>query len=91
MQETPDVQHATVVDDDTGGWRHVYWESGPQACVFTARMDESHHLTEIGGGRECGPDRGAGRCAFIGQGYTVFAASGGACPAFRVAGCSGIC
>lgn len=91
VQETPDVQHATLIDDDTAGWRHVYWQSGPAACVFTARMDEDGHLREVAGGRDCGPNDAGARCAFIEQGYPVFAASGRTCTGWRIGGCGLVC
>ena len=91
VQPTAGVQHATLVGGDRTGQRWIWWQSGPQACVFTARMVD-HELVDIGGGGDCGPhnDRGGlNNCRFIEEGFDVWAASGGGCSAFSVERCGG--
>ena len=91
IQSTPDVQHATLVGGDRTGQRWIWWESGPQACVFTARMVD-HELVDIGGGGDCGPANnraGLSNCRFIEEGFDVWAASGGGCASFNVERCGG--
>ena len=91
VQPTAGVQHATLVGGDRTGQRWIWWVSGPQACVFTARMVD-HELVDIGGGGDCGPGNSRGglaNCRFIEEGFDVWAASGGGCPAFNVERCGG--
>ena len=91
------VTDAVIADGHLDAFRYFYGhgDSGIPACVFTA--DQVHtdggpvHLANIGGGRNCGGERGDDRCAYIAEGFTAFAVAGGECSAFNVPDCSGIC
>lgn len=87
------VHDAVLVDGHEDAFRFVYGHGSDPTpvCVFTATMREDHHLENVGGGRECGGARGDDRCAFIGEGYAVYAVAGGMCARFGVQPCSGIC
>lgn len=65
IQQTPNAQSAVQLLD-SGWYRWYWWESGPEACIFTADFlpdaqhaidlgAEAHHrLKDIGGGGSCG-------------------------------------
>ena len=59
----------------------------PTACVFTARK-VGGRLVDVGGGRNCGGGP-AEQCAYIAEGYHVWAVSGLSCTALGVPLCSG--
>ena len=65
-------------NDDT--FRHVYFVSGDAACIGTG--------TPLGSGRDCGPG-GPEQCAYISEGYAVYAVTGGSCGEHGVGLCSG--
>ena len=61
----------------------------PTACVFTADRGADGRLTNIGGGRNCGGGPSE-QCAYIAEGYHVFAVSGLSCTALGVPLCGGL-
>ena len=67
-------------DDDE--FRHVYFRSGDMACVGTGKP--------VGSGRDCGAGDGdEGQCAFISEGFAVYAVTGGSCSEHAIGECSG--
>ena len=87
------VQDAILIDGHLDAFRYVYGhgDSPTPVCVFTARMQEDHHLHDVGGGRNCGGARGDDRCAYIAEGYALYAVAGGECSRFNIPACTGIC
>ena len=76
-RSAPDLLNSN--DDDT--FRHVYWLSGDPACVGTGKP-----LTS---GRDCSRDSPDGQCAYIAEGYALYAVTGGSCSEAGVGLCSG--
>ena len=67
--------------DDT--FRHVYRISGDPACVGTGKP--------LGSGRDCTVDSAPeGQCAYIAQGFGIYAVTGGSCSEKGVPLCGGI-
>ena len=67
--------------DDT--FRHVYRVSGDPACVGTGKP--------LGSGRDCTVDSAPeGQCAYIAQGYGIYAVTGGSCSEKGVPLCGGL-
>lgn len=87
------VDDAVAIDGFPDLFRHVFWVSGPQCCVFTARRvyeDGGSRLVDVGGGRDCGPQITAGEaCAYIATGFEVYAVSGRSCTGFGIVPCTG--
>ena len=68
--------------DDDDEFRHVYWMAGDPACVGTGKP--------LASGRDCGPDDGAaGQCAYISEGFAIYALTGASCSQHGVGLCSG--
>ena len=66
-------------------YRHVYFVSGDAACVGT--LDKGGRLDS---GRDCSADdEPSGQCAFIAQGYELFAVTDGSCSQHGVTPCEG--
>ena len=64
-------------------FRHVYYLGGDPACVGTG--------PPIGSGRDCNAGEGDdGQCAYIAQGYHIYALTGGSCSQHGVPLCSGL-
>ena len=67
-------------DDDT--FRHVYRISGDPACVGTGKP--------LGSGRDCTIDSAPeGQCAYVAEGFAIYAVTGGSCSENGIALCSG--
>ena len=85
-------------DNDT--FRHVYYKSGDPACVFTGNVHYTNPddpswarhraLSNIAGGRDCNAGTPDGQCAYIAQGYTILATTGGSCSQVDVPICQGL-
>ena len=96
VQPTAGVHDATLVGDELDAFRWFEHVSGPQACVFTATAvrDREGVLRpghDAGGGRDCSAHVRDSHCGYVMPGWTVWAASGGACASFGITPCSGIC
>ena len=78
-----DAAHPDLLShDDADTFRHVYRVSGDPACVGTGKP--------LGSGRDCTVDSAPeGQCAYIAQGYGVYAVTGGSCSQHGVGLCSG--
>lgn len=77
-RRTPDL----LSHDDADTFRHVYWQSGDPACVGTGKP--------LGSGRDCSVDsRPEGQCAYVAEGYALYAVTGGSCSEAGVGLCSG--
>ena len=79
-------------NDDT--FRHVYHEGGDPACIFTGTYHRAtghsvFHVTEQGGGRECSAGTPDGQCAYIAEGWAIFAVTGGSCSQHGIPICTG--
>ena len=66
-------------DDDQ--FRHVYWMGGDPACVGTGKP--------IASGRDCAASDPDGQCAYVSEGYSIFALTGGSCSEHGVGLCEG--
>ena len=67
--------------DDT--FRHVYRISGDPACVGTGKP--------LGSGRDCTVDSAPeGQCAYIAEGFAIYAVTGGSCSEHGVPLCGGL-
>ena len=67
--------------DDDDQFRHVYWMSGDPACVGTGKP--------IGSGRDCTSDSPDGQCAYISEGFSIFAVTGSSCSEAGIGLCQG--
>lgn len=78
-----DAAHPDLLShDDADTFRHVYRVSGDPACVGTGKP--------LGSGRDCTVDSAPeGQCAYIAEGYGVYAVTGGSCSQHGVGLCSG--
>ena len=84
------LDSATQIANAEDTFRWIEHVSGPEACVFTAKR-QSGALVSAGGGRTCPRSEHDSSCGYIEEFWDVFAASGGACTAYGVSGCAGIC
>ena len=76
-------------DDDT--FRHVYFEGGSPACVFTGKRltRTAGRISNVDGGRDCNAG-GPQQCAYIAQGYQIYAVTGKSCSEAGVPICGGL-
>ena len=78
-------------DDDE--FRHIYFEGGDPACLFTARRhvnpEGSVWLTDISGGRDCNDDTPDTQCGYIAEGFAIYAVTGMSCSTAAVPICQG--
>ena len=76
-------------DDDT--FRHVYFEGGSPACVFTGKRltRSAGRISNVDGGRDCNAG-GPQQCAYIAQGYQIYAVTGKSCSEAGVPICGGL-
>ena len=96
IQPADGVDGATLIAPTNDAFRWVEHVSGPEACIFTATPVRGeggafHPGDDYGGGRDCSAHVRDAHCGYIMPGWTVFAASGGACSSFGISPCSGIC
>ena len=75
-------------DDDT--FRHVWYAGGDPACIYTANLRVgSGDVYGISGGRDCHEHTPSGQCAYISEGWTIFAITGQSCSEAGVPLCTG--
>ena len=89
-----DRAHPGLLNHNTDDeFRHVYYLGGDPACIFTA---DYHHETggflvdHQDGGRDCNASTPNGQCAYIAQGYAIFAVTGQSCSQASVPICTGL-
>ena len=90
-----DTRHAGYLahnDDDT--FRHVYFRGGDPACIFTGQYHHAtaasvFYVTDQGGGRDCNAGTPDGQCAYIAEGWAIFAVTGQSCSQADVPVCTG--
>lgn len=75
-------------------FRHVYFRGGDPACIFTGDYHRAtghgvFHVTGQGGGRDCNASTPDGQCAYIAEGWAIFAISGRSCSQAGVPICQG--
>ena len=89
IQEGDYLGHRT--DDE---FRHVYFQRGDPACIFTARRGSNPEgavwLHDVAGGRDCNASTPDGQCAYIAEGWAVYGVTGGSCSEAGVPICTGI-
>ena len=75
-------------DDDT--FRHVYFIAGSPACVFTGSKRTPHagRISDVDGGRDCNSG-GPEQCAYVSEGYRIYAVTGKSCSEAGVPICGG--
>ena len=87
IQPTETLHDAKYVGSNIDGtFRHYYLEGGV-GCLFTGNPDGAGGVKDVGGGRSCTVVGES--CAYISEGYHVYALSGETCSAYGVGECQG--
>ena len=75
-----------LTHEDDGTFRHVYFNSGDPACIFTADP-HGNGVKHVSGGRDINPDE---RVAYIAEGWHIYGISGKSCSEAGIPLCSGL-
>ena len=81
--------HAPRIAYFAQSFSHYYWHEGDQACIFT-RDGPGHDHGRPGSGRDCRPGTTDQQCAYIGEGWPVFAITGQSCTEAGIPLCGGL-